>query len=253
MALRTRRSPRSRITTSRALPAATRRRPSTWGERAAERALDCLAYEEAVGHYERTLQALDLLVPIDETAAVELLLALGDAHARAGDRKRARATFREAAAAARPLARPDLVARAALGFGGRSEYGLPRDDELLALLEEARTALGAGHPALRVRILARLVGTAPYSDSLALRDELSREAVAVARAIGDPDDVGRGARLTRVGAPRSRPRRASVSRSRPSSSRSRPRAVTATPPSSPTRCASTPTWPSATSRPPTPR
>ena len=158
----------------------------TWGERAAEGALDCLAYEEAVGHYERTLQALDLLVPIDETRRVELLLALGDAHARAGDRKRARATFRDAAAAARPLVRPDLVARAALGFGGRSEYGLPRDDELLALLEEARTALGAGHPALRVRILARLVGTAPYSDSLTLRDELRREAVAVARAIGDP-------------------------------------------------------------------
>ncbi len=155
------------------------------GERVAEHALACLAYEEAVGHYERTLQALELSVPIDETRRVGLLLGLGDARARAGDRQRARAAFREAFTAARPLGRPDLVARAALGFGGRSEFGLPRDDELLALLEEARATLGDAYPALRVRILARLVGTAPYSDSLTSRDELSREAVAIARGLDD--------------------------------------------------------------------
>ncbi len=161
-------------------------RAVTWAERAAERALVCLAYEEAAGHYERALQALELLVPIDETKRVELLLARGDAESRAGDRERTRATFRAAAAAARPLGRPDLLARAAIGFGGRSEYGLPRDDDLVALLEEARAAIGGEHPALRVRILARLVGTAPYSDSLAARDELSCEAVAVARRLDDP-------------------------------------------------------------------
>jgi tetratricopeptide (TPR) repeat protein len=156
------------------------------GERAAEHALACLAYEEAASHYERTLQALDLLVPIDESRRVGLLLGLGDAQSRAGDRKRARITFRNAFTAARPLGRPDLVARAALGFGGRSEFGLPRDDELIALLEEARDLLGDAHPPLGIRLLARLVGTAPYSDSLVRRDELSREAVARARQIDDP-------------------------------------------------------------------
>jgi tetratricopeptide (TPR) repeat protein len=156
------------------------------GERAAEYALDCLAFEEAVSHYERTLQALDLLVPIDESRRVTLLLALGDAQARAGDRKRSRANFRSVFAAARALRRPDLVARAALGFGGRFEFGLPRDDELVSLLEEARDLLGDAHPPLGICILSRLVGTAPYSDSLARRDELSREAVARARELGDP-------------------------------------------------------------------
>jgi tetratricopeptide (TPR) repeat protein len=56
----------------------------------------------------------------------------------------------------------------------------------VALLDEARAAIGGEHPALRVRILSRLVGTAPYSDSLTARDELSREAVAIARRLADP-------------------------------------------------------------------
>ncbi|MEO6030126.1 MAG: AAA family ATPase [Candidatus Binatia bacterium] len=158
----------------------------TYGERAAAHALACLAYEEAAGHYERTLQALELLVPIDEARRVGVLLALGDAQQRAGDRERYRATFRRAADAARGLGRADLLARAALGFGGRLEFGLPRDDAGLALLEEARDGLGDAHPALRVRIVSRLVGAAPYSDSLAMRDALSRSAVELARRLDDP-------------------------------------------------------------------
>ncbi len=157
-----------------------------YGARAAERALACLAYEEAAGHYERTLQVLELAVPIDEARRVALLLARGDAESRAGERGRARETFQLAAAAARPLGRPDLLARAALGFGGRSEFGLPLDPPLVALLEEARDALGTGDDPLRIRIVSRLVGTAPYSDSLAIRRALSQEAVEAARRLDDP-------------------------------------------------------------------
>lgn len=158
----------------------------TFGERAAEHALACLAYEEAVGHYERALQALELAVPIDDERRASLLLALGDAQARAGERDRARATFLRAAEASRGLGRPDLLARAALGFGGRLEFGLPRDDVLVALVDEARAALGEAHPELRVRLVSRLVGAAPYSDSLATRDTLSRSAVELARRLEDP-------------------------------------------------------------------
>jgi tetratricopeptide (TPR) repeat protein len=157
-----------------------------YGERAAEHALACLAYEEAAGHYERTLQALDLVVPPDEAKRVDVLLALGDAQSRAGERERSRATFQRAADAARTLGRADLLARAAIGFGGRLEFGLPRDDAALALLEEARAAIGDAHPDLRVRIVSRLVGSAPYSDSLATRDALSRSAVELARRLDDP-------------------------------------------------------------------
>jgi tetratricopeptide (TPR) repeat protein len=86
---------------------------------------------------------------------------------------------------ARALARPADLARAALGFGGQGEMGMPRDDELLALLDEALRVLGDDEPGLRVHILARLTGTAPYSDSLETRRSLSQQAVDLAQRTGD--------------------------------------------------------------------
>src|SRR6185369_11974318 len=80
-------------------------------------------------------------------------------------------------------------ARAALGFGGRGEMGMPRDDALLALLDEALRMLGDGEPALRVRLLARLVGTAPYCDSLETRRTISQQAVALAQQTGERDTM----------------------------------------------------------------
>jgi DNA-binding winged helix-turn-helix (wHTH) protein/tetratricopeptide (TPR) repeat protein len=152
--------------------------------RAAERALQLLAYEEAAGHYERALQALDLN-PGDDGERCRLLLALGEAQSISGEREKARATFRQAAKLARALARPADLARAALGFGGQGEMGMPRDDELLALLEEALRVLGDDEPGLRVHILARLTGTAPYCDSLETRRSLSQQAVDLAQPTGD--------------------------------------------------------------------
>jgi tetratricopeptide (TPR) repeat protein len=63
--------------------------------------------------------------------------------------------------------------------------GLPPEPETLALLEEARDALGDRDPALRSRLLSKLTGTAPYMLSMRQRDALSREALDLARASGD--------------------------------------------------------------------
>ncbi len=111
-----------------------------YAARAAERSVRLLAYEEAAGHYERALQALDIGASADEERRCALLLRLGDARSRAGERTVARATFERAAEIARALGRADQLARAALGFGGRAEMGMPRDDKLLALLEEGLRA-----------------------------------------------------------------------------------------------------------------
>jgi DNA-binding winged helix-turn-helix (wHTH) protein len=154
--------------------------------RAAERALELLAYEESARHCERALQALDLAAPADAVRRCEVLLRLGEARSRAGERDDARRAFQTAADAARRLGRADLLAHAALGFGGRAEFGAPRDDALLALLDDATRALGEAHPDLRARLLGRLVGTAPHSESMETRDALSREAVALARRVGEP-------------------------------------------------------------------
>ena len=50
---------------------------------------------------------------------------------------------------------------------------MPRDERLRALLDEALATLDPADATLRARVLARLVGTAPYSESIATRMELA--------------------------------------------------------------------------------
>jgi predicted ATPase len=68
----------------------------TYAVQAGERATVLLAYEEAIGHYERALQVLELQ-GADEGQRCELLLALGDAQRWTNDIAAARVTFQRAA------------------------------------------------------------------------------------------------------------------------------------------------------------
>ncbi|TET96703.1 MAG: hypothetical protein E3J29_05270, partial [Dehalococcoidia bacterium] len=112
-----------------------------YATRAGQRALSLTAYEDAVGHYEMALQALEVKERPDEAQRCELLLAMGGARNSAGDRDKAKETFLRAADNARRLNDSERLARAALGFGGPwGEYGL-FDQFAVGLLEEA---LGAG-------------------------------------------------------------------------------------------------------------
>lgn len=54
-----------------------------------------------------------------------LWLKLGETLRFAGERDAARTSFAQAASAARNCARPDLLADAALGFGGQMEWAMP--------------------------------------------------------------------------------------------------------------------------------
>jgi hypothetical protein len=157
-----------------------------YGLRAARRAEELLAYEESARIHEQTLELLDLAIPRDELRRFETLAAAGTAHDAAGARPKARRRFAEAAATARQLGRRDLLARAAIGYRGFGEMGVPPEPETLALLEEARDALGQTEPALRSRLLSLLTGTPPYSLSMERRRALSQEALALAREAGDP-------------------------------------------------------------------
>src|SRR5207244_1311371 len=82
--------------------------------RAAERATGLLAYEEAVGHYER---ALELMEDASDEPRCELLLALGDAHTKAGSSEKARESFLSAANLAKKMGAAEQLAQAALGIG----------------------------------------------------------------------------------------------------------------------------------------
>jgi eukaryotic-like serine/threonine-protein kinase len=152
---------------------------------AAEHASTRLAYEEAARMYECALSALHL-APSDGTRRCNLLLALGEAHHRAGDHAQARAAFRQAAEAARDLDSPERLARATLGYGGpRGSFGVV-DQELVSLVEEALTALGERDNRLRARLLARLAMELYFSAAGRRRAELVDEAVTLARRLDEP-------------------------------------------------------------------
>jgi hypothetical protein len=149
---------------------------------AARQATRGLAYEDAAELLERAL-AGDL-APSDPVRA-ELLLALGEALLRSGDGPAAATRFREAAEAARALADPGLLARAALGRAGLAVSVGPARDEVRALLEEALVSV-AGDSPLRPRLLARLAIEVYYEPPVELRERLSAEALAAGRRAGGP-------------------------------------------------------------------
>jgi DNA-binding SARP family transcriptional activator/tetratricopeptide (TPR) repeat protein len=171
-----------------ATPAGTVGEAIAYARRAGDRAVSVLAFEEAVSLYEMALQ----LTADGDAARCDLLLALGEAHARAGDTPAAKATFREAAELAVSQGLPEHLARAALGYGGRLMWDVSRDDaHLVSLLERALTALGDDDSVLRVRLLARLAG-GPLRDSTAdaeRRRSLGAQALEMARRIAEPSTL----------------------------------------------------------------
>jgi DNA-binding SARP family transcriptional activator len=154
-------------------------RAADYSARAGRGALTRLAYEDAARHFERGLAAGG-----DDG---DLLLGLGEALLRTGEIEPSRERFSAAAAAARERDDAERLARAALGRSGLTSTVLGHDPATVALLEEALAALGEREPALRARLLGRLAIELYHSPPVSRREELSAEAVALARQAGAPD------------------------------------------------------------------
>ena len=155
-----------------------------YARRAGDRATALLAYEEAARLYEMALTLVE-----EAAARCDLLLALGEARARAGDSRRSKPVFREAAELAQEGGFDERLALAALGYGGRIIWERHLHDEyLVPLLERAAAALGDKDNPLRVRLIARLAGGPLRSQQFPpeRRVELSQEAIQMARRLGDP-------------------------------------------------------------------
>ncbi len=166
------------------------RKAVDYSVRAAERAAERGAWEEAALHYRNALRAL-AAEPCDARERFELLLSLGDAELLAGDRSAARAVLRDAAEDARALADASALARVAIASGKGWTWGAGAgadDPELRVLLEDALRALGEGEPRLRSLLLSRLAVARFWSGSRELSAgavELADAALAVARDSGD--------------------------------------------------------------------
>ena len=154
-----------------------------YAERAAQRALESLAYEQAVDLFSRALEALETMDQ-DLPRRAGLLLGLGTAQSRAG-RPAARATFEAAIDVARAIDADDIFARAALGFAPFALTPGYVDEQHVALLVEALDRIGPADDPMRVRLLGSLAVALYWSDTAPRRAELAEEALAMARRLGD--------------------------------------------------------------------
>jgi class 3 adenylate cyclase/tetratricopeptide (TPR) repeat protein len=153
--------------------------------RAAERALEQLAPDEALRWYSQALELFDRAALSDERLRCELLVGFGDAQVQAGVAG-SRQTLLDAAHLAQRSGYPDLLIRAALansrGSGGSDVRDA--DAERVSVLESALDA--AADDVTRARMLAVLANELIYAGDFAARRTLSDEALALARRTGDP-------------------------------------------------------------------
>ena len=173
-----------------AAPAGHAERAIVYARRAAARATAQLAYEDAAEHCARALELLEPDADPQGRDRCELLLALGEARLRTGEAEAARRAFDSAAELARTCGDGGALARAALGYCGLGVTIIDVDERAVALLDEALTAVGEHDPPLRARLLARMGVELYYAPSRDRSEELSGEAVRLARAAGDAPALG---------------------------------------------------------------
>jgi hypothetical protein len=185
-----------------AIPAVTVAEAVDAALRAAERAMEVLAFEDAVGLLARAAQLLERS-PVEHVGgtaeanqadsgeqrrAFEVWLALGAARIRSSDVESGKATCRRAAELARSLGDGELLARAVLGFAYEFTPGV-RNLELIAGLEEALSALPSRDGTWRARCMAQLAAERQPEPNTAQPIELARGAVAMARRLRDKDTL----------------------------------------------------------------
>jgi DNA-binding SARP family transcriptional activator len=169
-----------------AAPAGDLEKAMHYARRAGDRAAELLAFEEAARLYRLAISLTDAGDLVGRRQRCELLLGLGDVQARAGDMPAARESFLYAAELGGEIGASELLARAALGYGGRFVFTRATDDHrLVPLLEQAKDALADEQSPLKVRVLTRLAN-AVSQDAPALSDTLTAEALDLARLLNDP-------------------------------------------------------------------
>ena len=160
--------------------------------RAADSALDELAFEEAAAHYERALGALDLAEEDDLSVRCDLLVAAGRALTAISD-QRGVEVLRTATVIARSIGDAGRFADVALTFHyGLAQRGfLATDAELVALLEEALGGLATADADRRALLLSALALALLWDPDMDRRRALVDEALVLARASAVPSVLAR--------------------------------------------------------------
>jgi tetratricopeptide (TPR) repeat protein len=156
-------------------------------KRAGERAMEIVAFEDAVRVLEGALAATGAA---EDARTAELLIALGEAQMRAGAVERGRDSCARAAEIAKKLGERSLMVRAALVYG-TVLFTARIDPRMVALLRDALASLPPDPSAERARVMARLASalTPPMRGDVQEPLDLARDSVAMARELGDPDTL----------------------------------------------------------------
>jgi DNA-binding SARP family transcriptional activator len=161
-------------------------RAANYAEAAGDEADAQLAYEASARFYRQGLAALDLDPRTDPVARIKLLLKAGAAYTKAGEVPEGKQALLDAAAQARELGRADLLADAALAYGGLvPQAAVVEDPAVVELLEEALQALGDKDVPARAIAAGRLAQWLYHADEGERREHLCQEALAVAGRVGD--------------------------------------------------------------------
>lgn len=153
-----------------------------WTERAADRAMAQLAWEEAASLYQRALDAGDTQGVIAATDRCRLLLAMAQAQVRVFDLDDARRSLMAAVDIARAAGDVESLARAALTMEGINDVVWEPTSRVLCA--EVLDKLPTGDSAVRARLLALLVAAGGWAVPEQSRVR-SAEALAMAERVGD--------------------------------------------------------------------
>jgi predicted ATPase len=158
--------------------------------RAGERAMARQAFQEPAAHLERGLQLARALPegPARSRHVLDLLLALGDARARAGPYQECFDAYKDAAELAREIGSSADMVRADLLMARGA------DRETVPLLEAALAAVGEGESIERCRVLSRL-GRALFEVGLTARASAIARRHRYGAASGRPPGAVRRAHL----------------------------------------------------------
>ncbi len=170
---------------TRALPIGEVEKAVAYTSRAAGRARDVQAYEEAARLYEMALRAQSLRRPGGDDEYCDILLRLGEAYFRAGLFKQCQKSFNQAAQLAERLGDAQALAKAALGYGMPPMDPGTIDGTCISLIERALAAIGESDSSLRAMLLARFSVELYWSDQVERKKALSDEAVRMARRLND--------------------------------------------------------------------
>jgi DNA-binding winged helix-turn-helix (wHTH) protein/tetratricopeptide (TPR) repeat protein len=153
---------------------------------AGRRAMRVLAYEEAVRHYERAIETIELNDPPDASPRAQLLIELGRALSRAGFNDRAEAVVREAASIARAIRAPEMLAQAALALAGDAPTVVGHSMLATDLLWEASSEINSESDPVRLKVLCRLCAQLGASGLVERAATIGDQAIKLATQLADP-------------------------------------------------------------------